>query len=146
MGIKETWHDIDGNFTDYITFFYQITFFHFQIEQLAFSPSALVPGIEPSPDKMLQGRLFSYSDTHLHRLGANYLQIPVNCPYRTRIANYQRDGFMTVTDNQVSSHCLAIYTEFYNRNHSADQNIIMMNNFPVQLFWFTLFIGVHNRC
>lgn len=71
-----------------------------EIEQLAFSPSSMVPGIEPSPDKMLQGRLFSYTDTHLHRLGANYLQIPVNCPYRTRVANYQRDGFMTVTDNQ----------------------------------------------
>ena len=53
-----------------------------EVEQLAFSPAHLVPGIEASPDKMLQGRLFSYSDTHRHRLGANYLQIPVNCPYR----------------------------------------------------------------
>ena len=56
-----------------------------EVEQLAFSPAHLVPGIEPSPDKMLQGRLFSYSDTHRHRLGANYLQIPVNCPYRTPV-------------------------------------------------------------
>ena len=56
-----------------------------EVEQLAFSPAHLVPGIEPSPDKMLQGRLFSYSDTHRHRLGANYLQIPVNCPYRTQV-------------------------------------------------------------
>lgn len=47
-----------------------------------------------------QGRLFSYSDTHRHRLGANYLQIPVNCPYRTRITNYQRDGPQTFTKNQ----------------------------------------------
>jgi hypothetical protein len=47
-----------------------------------------------------QGRLFSYSDTHRHRLGANYLQIPVNCPYRTRITNYQRDGPQTFTNNQ----------------------------------------------
>ena len=46
------------------------------------------------------GRLFSYSDTHRHRLGPNYLQIPVNCPYSARISNYQRDGFMTVTANQ----------------------------------------------
>ena len=71
-----------------------------EVEQIAFSPAHLVPGIEPSPDKMLQGRLFSYSDTHRHRLGANYLQIPVNCPYHVPVKNYQRDGPMTVTDNQ----------------------------------------------
>jgi catalase len=63
-----------------------------EVEQLAFAPSHLVPGVEASPDKMLQGRLFSYADTHRHRLGANYLQIPVNCPYKTR--NYQRDGIL----------------------------------------------------
>jgi len=72
-----------------------------EIEQAAFSPSHLVPGIEPSPDKMLQGRLFSYPDTHRHRLGANYHQIPVNCPFRVRggVTNYHRDGFMNVTPN-----------------------------------------------
>ena len=47
-----------------------------------------------------QGRLFSYSDTHRHRLGSNYLQIPVNCPYNTKLSNYQRDGPQCVTDNQ----------------------------------------------
>lgn len=62
-----------------------------------------VPGILPSPDKMLQGRLFSYSDTHRHRLGANYLQLPVNCPYRTSVKNYQRDGPMTMGDNQAGA-------------------------------------------
>lgn len=71
-----------------------------EVEQIAFSPSNMVPGIEPSPDKMLQGRLFSYSDTHRHRLGANYLQIPVNCPYRVTVANYQRDGPQNITSNQ----------------------------------------------
>jgi len=71
-----------------------------EVEQLAFSPAHLVPGIEPSPDKMLQGRLFSYNDTHRHRLGANFDQIPVNCPYRAKPRNYQRDGPMTVTNNQ----------------------------------------------
>jgi len=72
-----------------------------EVEQAAFSPSHLVPGIEPSPDKMLQGRLFSYPDTHRHRLGVNYQQIPVNCPYRTRggVTNYHRDGFMAVNSN-----------------------------------------------
>ncbi|XP_003967521.1 catalase [Takifugu rubripes] len=71
-----------------------------QVEQMAHDPSNMPPGIEPSPDKMLQGRLFSYPDTHRHRLGANYLQIPVNCPYRARVANYQRDGPMCMSDNQ----------------------------------------------
>lgn len=69
-----------------------------EVEQIAFAPSHLIPGIEASPDKMLQGRLFSYADTHRHRLGANYLQIPVNCPFKTR--NYQRDGPGCVSDNQ----------------------------------------------
>ncbi len=75
-----------------------------QVEQLAFSPSHLIPGIEPSPDKMLQARLFSYPDTHRHRLGANYQQIPVNAPINMNdnadsSHNYQRDGPMTVTNN-----------------------------------------------
>eukprot|EP00979_Chaetoceros_neogracilis_P009591 scaffold2189_cov234-Chaetoceros_neogracile.AAC.11 len=68
-----------------------------EVEQLAFSPSHMIPGIEPSPDKMLQARLFSYSDTHRHRLGTNYQQIPVNMPLNAD--NYQRDGPMTVTNN-----------------------------------------------
>lgn len=71
-----------------------------EVEQSAFSPADLVPGIEPSPDKMLQGRLFAYTDTHRHRLGTNYLQLPVNCPYRARPRNYERDGPQCVTDNQ----------------------------------------------
>ncbi|KAK7583753.1 hypothetical protein V9T40_004716 [Parthenolecanium corni] len=62
------------------------------VEQAAFAPDHLIPGIEPSPDKMLQGRLLAYSDTHRHRLGPNFLQLPVNCPYRVTIANQQRDG------------------------------------------------------
>lgn len=70
-----------------------------ETEQSAFAPTHTVPGIEPSNDKMLQGRLFSYPDTHRHRLGANYDQIPINCPYRARVAHYQRDGPMTVTTN-----------------------------------------------
>lgn len=66
-----------------------------EVEQSAFSPSAVVPGIEPSEDKLLQGRLFSYPDTQRHRLGPNYLQIPVNCPFAP-VRNHQRDGLMTV--------------------------------------------------
>ena len=75
-----------------------------QVEQLAFSPSHMVPGIEPSPDKMLQARLFSYPDTHRHRLGANYQSIPCNAPRSMACpmmgaTNYQRDGPMQVTYN-----------------------------------------------
>ncbi|WP_337103944.1 catalase [Paenibacillus sp. YIM B09110] len=66
-----------------------------EVEQSAFSPSALVPGIEPSEDKLLQGRLFSYPDTQRYRLGANYLHIPINCPYAP-VRNHQRDGVMTM--------------------------------------------------
>lgn len=62
-----------------------------EVEQAAFKPSALVPGIGPSPDKMLQARLMSYADTHLHRLGANHHQIPVNTP-RCPVMTYSRDG------------------------------------------------------
>ncbi|GAM17942.1 hypothetical protein SAMD00019534_011170 [Acytostelium subglobosum LB1] len=72
-----------------------------EVEQAAFSPSHMVPGIEPSLDKMLQGRLFSYPDTHRHRLGVNYQQIPINCPYAVKggVKNYQRDGSMAVNGN-----------------------------------------------
>lgn len=66
-----------------------------EIEQIAFSPSHLVPGIEPSADPVLQSRLFSYPDTHRHRLGTNYQQLPVNAPRtKYRAANFQRDGAM----------------------------------------------------
>src|SRR6185312_3982177 len=61
-----------------------------EVEQAAFSPGNMVPGIEPSPDKMLQARLFSYPDTHRHRLGANYNQLPINCPYAARVRNHHR--------------------------------------------------------
>lgn len=52
---------------------------------------------------MLQARLFSYADTHRHRLGPNYLQIPINCPYASKVANQQRDGFMAVNGNGGSA-------------------------------------------
>lgn len=64
-----------------------------EVEQAAFSPGNLVPGIAVSPDKMLQGRVFSYPDTHRHRLGTNFDMIPVNAP-KAEINTYQRDGAM----------------------------------------------------
>ncbi|MFZ5584797.1 MAG: catalase [Thermodesulfobacteriota bacterium] len=65
-----------------------------EVEQAAFGPSNMVPGIAISPDKMLQARVFSYHDTHLHRLGPNYHLIPVNAPKGRPETSYQRDGFM----------------------------------------------------
>ena len=69
-----------------------------EIEQIAFSPAHLVPGIEPTVDPMLQARLFSYADSQRHRLGVNYQQIPVNAPLHPHAA-FQRDGFMAVNGN-----------------------------------------------
>lgn len=69
------------------------TDFHTEIEQAAFEPNNMVPGIGPSPDKMLLARLFSYADAHRARLGVNYKQIPVNqpkCPFHS----YSKDGAM----------------------------------------------------
>ncbi len=70
-----------------------------EVEQAAFSPANFVPGIAASPDKMLQGRLFSYHDTHIHRLGPNYHLLPINRPKAAKVNYYQRDGFMTLGDN-----------------------------------------------
>ncbi|EKT63892.1 catalase [Providencia burhodogranariea] len=68
------------------------------VEQVAFSPANIIPGIGFSPDKMLQGRLFSYGDAHRYRLGVNHHQIPVNAP-RCPFHNYHRDGAMRVDGN-----------------------------------------------
>ena len=68
--------------------------FFAEVEQAGFSPANLVPGIGLSPDKMLMGRIFSYHDTHLHRIGANYEQLPVNAP-KVEVNSYNKDGHMT---------------------------------------------------
>ena len=70
-----------------------------EVEQAAFCPGNLVPGIAASPDKMLQARLFSYHDTHIHRLGPNYHLLPVNAPKNASENSYQRDGFMRFDTN-----------------------------------------------
>ncbi|MGG0336156.1 catalase KatA [Priestia aryabhattai] len=69
-----------------------------EVEQATFSPGTLVPGIDVSPDKMLQGRLFAYSDAHRYRVGANHQALPINLP-RSEVKNYQRDGQMRFDDN-----------------------------------------------
>ncbi|AJZ90324.1 Catalase [Beauveria bassiana D1-5] len=68
------------------------------VEQVAMSPANVVPGIGFSPDRMLQGRLFSYGDAHRYRLGVNHHQIPVNAP-KCPFHNYHRDGAMRVDGN-----------------------------------------------
>ncbi|CAO3653051.1 unnamed protein product [Cunninghamella echinulata] len=70
--------------------------FFAEVEQAAFSPSNMVPGIAPSPDRMLQGRLFSYPDTQRYRIGPNFQQLPINQP-KSKVRNQQRDGAMTLT-------------------------------------------------
>lgn len=68
-------------------------------EQVAFSPGNLVPGVEASNCKLLQGRLFSYSDTQRHRLGPNFAQLPINKP-KVSVNNNQRDGNMDYERNK----------------------------------------------
>ncbi len=73
-----------------------------EVEQAAFNPASVVPGIGFSPDKMLQGRLFSYGDAQRYRLGVNHNQIPVNSP-RCPVNSYHRDGQMRVNGNAGST-------------------------------------------
>ncbi|MFC4944636.1 catalase [Pseudonocardia sp. GCM10023141] len=72
-----------------------VTDYHTEIEQAAFEPNNLVPGIGLSPDKMLLGRGFAYADAHRARLGVNYKQIPVNRPV-VPVNSYSKDGAMRV--------------------------------------------------
>lgn len=72
------------------------------VEQAAFNPANVVPGIGFSPDRMLQGRLFSYGDTQRYRLGVNHYQIPVNAP-KCPFHNHHKDGAMRVDGNEGST-------------------------------------------
>ena len=72
--------------------------FFAEVEQSAFNPANVVPGIGFSPDKMLQARLFSYGDAQRYRLGVNHTSIPVNKP-RCPVHSYHRDGQMRVDGN-----------------------------------------------
>ena len=69
--------------------------YHAEVEQAAFSPANLVPGLGHSPDKMLQGRLFAYHDAQLYRVGTNHQHLPVNRP-RCPVHHQQRDGAMAI--------------------------------------------------
>ncbi|KAI1395384.1 catalase [Hypoxylon fuscum] len=73
-----------------------------EIEQAAFSPSAMVPGIGPSPDPMLQARMFAYPDAARYRLGVNYQLLPTNAPKSEVYCPIERDGLMNFTANYGS--------------------------------------------
>lgn len=73
-----------------------------EVEQVAFNPGNIVPGIGLSPDKMLQGRLFAYGDAQRYRLGVNHMSIPVNAP-KCPVSSYHRDGAMRVDGNYGST-------------------------------------------
>jgi catalase len=70
-----------------------------EVEQSAFSPANVVPGISFSPCKMLQARIFAYADAHRYRLGVNYEHLPINRPRLAEVNNYQRDGLMRFDGN-----------------------------------------------
>jgi catalase len=70
-----------------------------EVEQAAFNPAHLVPGIGSSPDKMLHGKLFSHGDTHRYRLGVNHMHLPVNRPHAAEVGYYSRDGAMRSDGN-----------------------------------------------
>ncbi len=72
--------------------------YHAEVEQAAFNPSNILPGMGYSPDKMLQGRLLSYPDAHRYRIGTNYDLLPINAA-KCNVANYNRDGSMRFDGN-----------------------------------------------
>ena len=87
-----------------------------ETEEAAFAPGNLVPGIEPSPDRMLQGRLFSYLDTQRYRIGPNFQQLPINRPI-SPVNNYSQDGHMDSRETHGD----------YNYQPNRSQNTIAEN-------------------
>ena len=76
--------------------------FHRDVEQAAFSPGSMVPGIEDSPDPLLQFRMFFYRDAQYHRIGVNLHQVPVNCPFMAgSLSSLNFDGQMRVDANHA---------------------------------------------
>lgn len=90
-----------------------------EVEQAAFAPAHVVPGIDFSPDKMLQARIMAYTDAHRYRLGANHETLPVNQPH-VPVNNYQRDGFMRHDGNHGSK--LNYEPNSFNGPQQADES------------------------
>jgi len=78
--------------------------FHRDVEQVAFSPGSMVPGVEESPDPLLQFRMFFYRDAQYHRIGVNLHQVPVNCPFMAKsYASLNFDGQLRVDANHAGN-------------------------------------------
>ena len=105
------------------------------VEQAAFAPSAVVPGLGFSPDRMLQGRLFSYADAHRYRLGVNYHQIPVNKPTST-VHHYHRDGAGRIDGNGGAGH---------NYHPNSFDDVQELNDGRLPPYALTGGIGRHNH-
>lgn len=101
-----------------------------EIEQIAFNPAHMVPGVEPSADPVLQSRLFSYPDTHRHRIGANYQQLPVNASRTSYHAgNFQRDGQMAFYNQGSRPAYLSSIEPITFRQRSVDLDRVHGQNF-----------------
>ncbi|GLE01401.1 hypothetical protein PINS_up010231 [Pythium insidiosum] len=97
--------------------------YHRDVEQAAFSPGNLVPGIEPSPDLLLNWRMFFYRDAQYHRLGVNHHQIPVNCPFMAKYFSPQsRDGIGRADSNGVGLPAYASTTKTKRQQTTPDAN------------------------
>ena len=101
-----------------------------EVEQAAFTPANVVPGISFSPDKMLQGRLFSYGDAQRYRLGVNHHQIPVNQP-KCPVHSFHRDGAMRIDGNMGSTFTMSQTAMVNGKNNRNIKNQLLI--FTVQL-------------
>ena len=107
------------------------------VEQAAFAPTNIVPGLDFSPDKVLQGRLFSYGDAQRYRLGVNHWQIPVNQPKAVGVENlcpFSRDGQMRVLDDNQGGgphyypNNQGVYASQHEyKSHHSQQMVMVMN-------------------
>ncbi|MGG7177623.1 catalase [Clostridium paraputrificum] len=98
-----------------------------EVEQSAFAPSNLIPGVEASADKMLQGRLFAYHDTQLHRVGPNFMQLPINKPMN-KVANNTQEGFMRYAS---SSGRINYYPSTISDDNPSEANKITKTNLHI---------------
>jgi catalase len=91
LDATKMWDDVKDQKVGTMTLNRMPTNFFQETEQAAFAPANIVPGIEPSEDRLLQGRVFSYADTQMYRLGANHQQLPINRA-RVEVNNWNQDG------------------------------------------------------
>lgn len=99
LDATKMWHDIEEVKVGTMTLNRMPKNFFQSTEQVAMAPANLIPGIEPSEDRLLQGRVFSYSDTQLYRLGANHQQLPINQP-KVAVTNYNQEGAMSIGNTE----------------------------------------------